>query len=209
MERSRGGETISAPLCLILTISNGAQGGHGSRAELRRALGSSTHARLRHLPVSTHPQPRLGPHWGGLSPFLFLLLLPPETQVLVANPQKAQPAADSGTARKETVFRCHNSRANSTCSSPASSRTIRSPGPSVLARFLPSNCPGSGLKLLPGIWGWFLILEIFWGEYFANTSAICGCYENFPWHPRHQSGDAPGCRNVLLASLLMVSVLSS
>lgn len=59
----------------------------------------------------------------------------------------------------------------------------------MLTHFLPGACPGSGLKLLPSIWGSFIILETFWGEDFANTSMIHGCYENLPRHPRNQSGD--------------------
>lgn len=165
MERGwgQGGKNPLQTPCLVLPVSAGAPGGCGSRAELRWALGHSANAWLHHPPTTTCPPPGLTLCQGGLSPFILLLLL--ETQILVATPRRCSRQRTAARPGRRRCFGAITQGLNSMFSSLASSSTIRSQGPSALTCFLPGACPGSGLKLLPSIWAWFLILEFLGGGF--------------------------------------------
>lgn len=112
---------------------------------------------------------RLGSPSGEPSPFLLVPALP-ETQVLVAIPQEAHPAQDGGAAGKATASLGAITqgltliRSISFTSVFAARPGLADPPPALpaLSRFLPGDCPASGLKAPPGVRGWFLKNRDFW-----------------------------------------------
>lgn len=157
MERGRGGHPASSSPPLP-RLSEAAAGGQdcGRHLEAVPAPGPATNL---WPPLAL----RLGSPSGEPSPFLLVPALP-ETQVLVAIPQEAHPAQDGVAAGKATaslgaITQGLTLRLNflhQRLSSAAGSG-----GPPALSRFLPGDCPASGLKTPPGVRGWFLIIETF------------------------------------------------